>query len=112
MAEVDDMIADHEAVVRVRLLTKKERGLKEPLESADGWVTVTLFGGDDAYGYDCRLLIAELRLVPGETYDLPAIFLSPELALERFPPGTEFRIWRQNRVIGRGLFVSHRAPLG
>jgi hypothetical protein len=109
MSTVDDMIANHEAVVRIRLLTKKEHGLKEPLESANGWISVTLFGGTDAFGYDCRLLIAELRLELGETYDLPAIFLAPGMALERFPPGTEFRIWRQGRIIGRGLFVSHRA---
>jgi hypothetical protein len=111
MDTVDDLIAKHEAILRVRFYTKKERGLKEAIAPAHGWWTVTLFAGDDTIGYDARLLMADLRIELGETYELPAMFLSPELVRERFEPGTDFRIWL-GRDIGRGTFVRYRDAAG
>ena len=110
MTSVDQMIAEHEAILRVRFLTKKERGRKEAVTTDHGFFTCTLFVDDDEIGYDARLLLAELRLELGETYDVPAIFLSAALALPRLRPDTVFRIVDHGKMVGRGVVVRHREP--
>jgi hypothetical protein len=107
MQSVDEMIAGHEAILRVRFLTKRERGRKDAVSSPHGFFTCTLFADGDEIGYDARLLLAELTLELGETYEVPAIFLSPELALPAFPPGTAFRIV-DKKPVGRGVVVRQR----
>ena len=107
MAYVDEMIADHEAILRVRFLTKREGGRKLAVATPHGFFTCTLFVDDDEVGYDTRLLLAELSLELGETYEVPAIFLSPALALSRLQPGAAFRIV-DGKTIGRGTVVRHR----
>jgi len=107
VAYVDEMIAGHEAILRVRFLTKRERGRKDAVSSPHGFFTCTLFADGDDIGYDARLLLAELTLELGQTYEVPAIFLGPELALRAFPPGTAFRIV-DKKPVGRGVVVRQR----
>jgi hypothetical protein len=107
--DLDAVFAKFDAVLRVRFLTRAEGGRKDAVKPPSGFYSCTLFGGNDATGYDARIVFAGLHAELGETYKLPALFLCPELALERFPPGAEFRIMDRNRLTGRGVFVSHGA---
>jgi hypothetical protein len=107
MAYLDEMITSHEAILRVRFLTKREGGRKLPVSSPHGFFTCTLFADGDETGYDVRLLLAELSLELGETYDVPAIFLSPSLALPKFQLDTAFRIV-DGKTVGRGIVARLR----
>jgi hypothetical protein len=108
--DIDEVFAKFDAVLRVRFLTRAEGGRKDAVKPPSGFFPCTLFGDNDTTGYDARIVFAGLPAELGETYKLPALFLSPELVLERFPPGSEFRIMDRNRLTGRGVFVSHGAP--
>ncbi|HEX4059263.1 MAG TPA: hypothetical protein VHX87_13225 [Galbitalea sp.] len=109
MSSIDEVLAKFDAVLRVRFLTRAEGGRKDAVNPPSGFYSCTLFGGNDATGYDARIVLAGLRAELGEIYKLPAIFLCPELVLEQFPVGTEFRIVDGRKVIGRGVVLSHRA---
>ena len=104
MAYLDEMITNHEAILSVRFLTRREGGRKRPVSSPHGFFTCTLFVDGDEVGYDARLLLAELSLELGETYEVPAIFLSPTLALPMFRPDSAFRIV-DGKTVGRGIVV-------
>jgi hypothetical protein len=109
MSSIDEVLAKFDAVLSVRFLTRAEGGRKAVVKPPSGFYSCTLFGGNDTTGYDARIVFAGLHAELGETYKLPALFLCPELALERFPPGTEFRIMDGHRQTGRGVFLSHGA---
>ena len=107
--ELDEVLAKFDAVLRVRFMTRAEGGRKDAVKPPSGFYSCTLFGGNDTTGYDARIVFAGLHAELGETYKLPVLFLSPELALERFPPGTAFSILDGRRQTGSGVFVSHGA---
>jgi hypothetical protein len=109
MSSLEEVLAKFDAVLRVRFLTRAEGGRKDAVKPPSGFYPCTLFGENDTTGYDARIVFAGLPAELGEIYELPALFLCPELALERFPPGTEFRIVDGRRQTGRGVFVSHGA---
>ena len=107
MSSIEEVLAKFDAVLRVRFLTRAEGGRKDAVRSPSGFFPCTLVGDGDSTGYDARIVFAGFPAELGEIYELPALFLCPELALERFPPGAEFRIMDGRRIIGRGVFVSH-----
>jgi hypothetical protein len=107
MPTIEEVLAKFDAVLRVRFLTRAEGGRKAVVKPPSGFYSCTLFGDQDREGYDARIVFAGWPAELGETYDLPAQFLSRELTLERFPPGTPFRIMERNRLTGRGVFISH-----
>ena len=109
MSTIDDVLAKFDAVLRVRFLTRAEGGRKDAVKPPSGFYPCTLWGENDTTGYDARIIFAGWPAELGEIYELPALFLSPALTLERFPPGTEFRIMDGRRQTGRGVFVSHGA---
>jgi hypothetical protein len=109
MNTIDEVLAKFDAVLRVRFMTRAEGGRKDAVKPPSGFFPCTLFGANDTTGYDARIVFAGLPAELGETYNLPVLFLCPELALERFPPGAEFRIMDGRRQTGRGVFVSHGA---
>jgi hypothetical protein len=107
--DIDEVLAKFDAVLRVRFMTRAEGGRKDAVKPPSGFFPCTLVGVNDNTGYDARIVFAGLHAELGETYKLPVLFLCPELALEAFPPGAEFRIMDRNRLTGRGVFVSHGA---
>ena len=107
--DLDAVLAKFDAVLRVRFMTRAEGGRKAAVSPPSGFFPCTLVGANDAAGFDARIVFAGLHAELGETYNLPVLFLCPELALERFPPGAEFRIMDRNRLTGRGVFLSHGA---
>lgn len=109
MSTIDDVLAKFDAVLRVRFLTRAEGGRKDAVRPPSGFYPCTIVGENDNTGYDARIVFAGWPAELGEIYQLPVLFLSPELALERFPPGSEFRIMDGRRMTGRGVFVSHGA---
>jgi hypothetical protein len=109
MSSIEEVLAKFDAVLRVRFLTRAEGGRKDAVKPPSGFYSCTLYGENDTVGYDVRIIFAGLPAELGETYELPALFLSPELALERFPPGTKFQIMDGRRRTGNGMFVSHGA---
>jgi hypothetical protein len=109
MSSIEDVLAKFDAVLRVRFLTRAEGGRKAAVKPPSGFYPCTLVGYDDSTGYDARIIFAGYPAELGEIYELPALFLSPDLALERFPPGSEFRIMDGRKQTGRGVFVSHGA---
>jgi hypothetical protein len=109
MSSIEDVLAKFDAVLRVRFLTRAEGGRKDAVRPPSGFYPCTLFGANDTTGYDARIIFAGWPAVLGETYELPALFLSPELALERFPPGSSFAIMDGRRQTGSGVFLSHGA---
>jgi hypothetical protein len=111
MSSIDEVLAKFDAVLNVRFLTRAEGGRKDAVNPPSGFFSCTLFGGNDGNGYDARIIFAGLRAELGETYKLPALFLCPELVVENFPVGTQFRIMDGRKVIGSGAFVSHRPDL-
>ena len=111
MSSIDEVLAKFDAVLSVRFLTRAEGGRKDAVNPPSGFFSCTLFGGNDNAGYDARIIFAGLHAELGEIYKLPALFLCPELVIEQFPVGSEFRIVDGRKVIGRGVFLSHRADL-
>jgi hypothetical protein len=109
MSSIEEVLAKFDAVLRVRFLTRAEGGRKDAVKPPSGFYPCTLYRDNDATGYDARIIFAGWPAELGEIYQLPALFLCPELTLERFPPGTEFRIMDGRRQTGRGVFVSHGA---
>jgi hypothetical protein len=109
MSSIEEVLAKFDAVLRVRFLTRAEGGRKDAVRPPSGFFPCMLFGDNDSTGFDARIVFAGLPAELGEIYELPALFLCPELVLERFPPGAEFRIMDGRRQIGRGVFVSHGA---
>ena len=109
MSSIEDVLAKFDAVLRVRFLTRAEGGRKDAVRPPSGFYPCTIVGENDRSGFDARIVFAGWPAELGETYELPVIFLSPELALERFPPGSSFLIMDGRRVTGRGVFVSHGA---
>ena len=109
MASIDEVLAKFDAVLRVRFLTRAEGGRKDAVRPPSGFYPCTLYGANDTTGYDARIIFAGWPAELGETYDLPALFLSPEMTLERFPPGEKFQIMDGRRITGNGVFVSHGA---
>ena len=107
MSTIEEVLAKFDAVLRVRFLTRAEGGRKDVVKPPSGFYSCTLFGEGDTEGYDTRIVFAGWPAELGESVELPAQFLCRELALERFPPGTEFLIMDRNRLTGRGVFVSH-----
>jgi len=54
------------------------------------------------HGYECRLLLGEISIVPGETArDVPIAFLSPNDVFPHLNIGVRFRLW-EGRDIGDG----------
>ena len=109
MSSIEEVLAKFDAVLRVRFLTRAEGGLKSPVKPPSGKYPCTLIANNDNEGFDTRIIFAGWSADLGETYELPALFLCPELVLERFPPGTEFRIMDGRKLTGHGVFVSHGA---
>ena len=107
MPTIEEVLAKFDAVLRVRFLTRAEGGRKDVVKPPSGFYSCTLFGAGDDEGYDARIVFAGFPAELGETYDLPAQFLARNLALERFTPGTEFMIMDRNRLVGRGICMSH-----
>lgn len=111
MSSIDEVLAKFDAVLSVRFLTRAEGGRKDAVNPPSGFFSCTLFGGNDNTGFEARIVFAGLHAELGEIYKLPALFLCPELVLERFPVGTDFRIVDGRKVIGRGIFLSYGAEL-
>ena len=109
MSTIEEVLAKFDAVLRVRFMTCAEGGRKDAVKPSSGFYPCTLVGPNDTTGYDARIIFAGWPAQLGETYELPALFLSPELALEHFPPGSQFRIMDGRRQTGSGVFVSHGA---
>jgi hypothetical protein len=107
MGTIEEVLAKFDAVLRVRFLTRAEGGRKDVVKPLSGFYSCQLFGLGDTEGYDARIVFAGFPAQLGETYDLPAQFLTRQLVLDRFPPGTDFLIMDRNRLTGRGVFVSH-----
>jgi hypothetical protein len=111
MSSIDEVLAKFDAVLSVRFLTRAEGGRKAAVKPPSGFYPCTLFGGNDAGGFDARIVFAGMQAELGETYKLPVNFLCPELVLERFPVGSEFRIVEGRKTTGYGVFLSFRPDL-
>lgn len=55
-------------------------------------------------GFDCRIFLGETVIRPGATYQLPAKFLSPEIALTKIAINEEIVLW-EGREIASGTII-------
>ena len=95
-----------EAIIKLRFKTTAEGGRQGPILLSERWsVTCPLFV--DGEYFDCRLLLQgpeDQPLHPGETYELPVMFLHPDQALPKLSPGTLVKLW-DGKDIATGTVV-------
>ena len=84
-----------DAIIEVRFKT-----------TAEGWKTWDILGAEyfgcplfvDGEGFDCRLLLGGRSILLGQKYELPVVFLCPDLALPKLAPGKAITLWEGKDV--------------
>lgn len=88
-----------DAIVRVRFYTTEEGGRSHDVRvSKTGYGCVVFVGGE---GFECRILLGDITLELGRTYDLPVKFLRADLIRPFISVGTTVRLW-EGKDIGSG----------
>jgi hypothetical protein len=94
-----------EAIIKLRLKTAEEGGRQGPLFLTEKFGIACLLFVDGEY-FGCRFLGQgqDQTLQPGETYELPVIFLHSDLVLPKLSPGTFVKLW-DGKDIATGTVV-------
>lgn len=81
-------------IVQVRFKTPEEGGRTSPVS---GGFYGCPFIVDDEW-FDCRLLLSDLRIQPGQTYEVPVKFLNWQLVSCKVYDGKVFALWDGKEV--------------
>jgi hypothetical protein len=87
--------------IRIRFKTTEENGRNTAVEGT--FYACPLFVDGEAF--DCRLLLNGQRLELGEYYEIPVIFLSPELVLPKLCVGKEVVLW-EGKDVATGYVIN------
>jgi hypothetical protein len=94
-----------EAIIKVRFKTTAEGGRQGPITLTEKWSFNCPMFIDGEY-WDCRLLGQgpDQILQLGETYQLPVMFLHPDLVLPKLSSGKPVKLW-EGKDIATGEVV-------
>lgn len=92
-----------ELIADITLYPTQQGGRKKPTPS-DWFGCPCVLSKELLEGWDCRILLQGLALMPGETRRLGMIFLSAELAIPALRAAGKFYLW-EGHAIGEGVIV-------
>ena len=92
---------NHDAVIRVRLLTRAEGGRTIPVSGKHFGCPLII---DDEY-FDCRLILMDMELQLGLSYDVPVVFLDAATVMPKLKIGKQLSLW-EGKIIGHAKIMS------